>query len=127
MDWWLEGAISKHFRWVRNLSEAIFCIFLESEKKSKKKNFPGKIGFYRKKSVFIGKIDDFSPIFFFPIFPLQNIFQAHRNLIFLRKIGQFRRFFCPCLYLYIPILVRFSCSLSNCPISRRSTEQRLFL
>ena len=31
------------------------------------------------------------------------------------------------LYLYIPILVHFSCSLSDCPISHRSTEQRLFL
>ena len=65
MAWWLEGAISKHFGWVRNPSEATFCIFLESGKKSKKKKFPGKIGFYRKKSVFIGKIGDFSPIFFF--------------------------------------------------------------
>ena len=59
--------------------------------------FRRKIGFYRKKSVFIGKIGDFSPIFFFPIFPLQNLFQARRFPIFLRKIGQFRRNFVPCL------------------------------
>ena len=31
------------------------------------------------------------------------------------------------LYLYIPIFVRFSCSLLYCPISRKSTKQRLFL
>ena len=31
------------------------------------------------------------------------------------------------LYLYIPIIVRFSCSLLYCPIPRKSTEQRLFL
>ena len=88
MAWWLEGAFFRYFGWVRNPSEAIFCIFLESGKKSKKK-------FFQEKSVFIGKIGDFSPIFF-SIFPLQNLFQAHRNPIFLRKIGQFRRFFCPC-------------------------------
>ena len=74
MVWWLEGAISRHFGWVRNPSEAIFCIFLESGKKSKK-NFPGKIGFYRKKSVFIGKIGDFSPIFF-PYFSIPISFLA---------------------------------------------------
>ena len=31
------------------------------------------------------------------------------------------------IYLYISILVRFTCTLSDYPISRRSTEQRLFL
>ena len=51
-----------------------------------------KIGFYRKNRRFFSD-------FFFPIFPLQNLFQAHRNPIFLRKIGQFRRFFCPWFYL----------------------------
>ena len=50
MTWWLEGAISKHFGWVRNPLKVIFYIFLESGKKSKK--------------IFFQKIDFFLPIFF---------------------------------------------------------------
>ena len=71
-----------------------FFIFLELRKKSKKK-FPVKIGFfqkklefYREKSVFIGKISDFSSIFFLLIFPPENLFQHHRKPIFRRKIGR---------------------------------------
>ena len=56
MAWWLKGAIFKHFGWVRNPFKAIFYIFLESGKKSKKK--------IQEKSVFIGKIGDFFHIFF---------------------------------------------------------------
>ena len=51
--------------------------------------------FFGEKSVFIRKIGDFSPIFFFLIFSSQYLFQHHRNPIFLRKIGRNRRFFCP--------------------------------
>ena len=36
---------------------------------------------------------DFCLIFCRPFFPLQNLFEARRYPIFLRKIGQFRRFF----------------------------------
>ena len=53
----------------------------------KNRFFSEKNRFYRKKSVLSEKIGDFSPIFFFPIFPLQNLFQARRFPIFLRKIG----------------------------------------
>ena len=72
---------SKHVR-------SKFFIFLELGKKSEiffsKKNrdfsvkigiLSGNIGIYRKISVFIGKIGDFSPIFLFPIFHL-NIFSS---------------------------------------------------
>ena len=68
MAWWLEGAISRHFGWVRNPSEAIFCIFLESGKKSKKKKF-------QEKSVFIGK----------------NRFFSEKNRVLSEKIGFYRK------------------------------------
>ena len=112
MAWWLEGAFPGILGGFETRQKQFFCIFLESGKKSKKKNFQEKsvkigffsvkIGFFGEKSVFFGKnrflsekIGDFSPIFFFPIFPLQFLFQARRYPIFLRKIGQFRRFFVP--------------------------------
>ena len=44
----------------------------------------GNIGFYRKKSVFIGKIGDFSPIFLLPIFHPKIFSSIAEN-----------RFFCP--------------------------------
>ena len=69
MAWWLEGAIFRHFGSVRNPSKTIFCIFLESGKKSKKKKF-------QEKSVFIGKIGDFSLIFFFSNFSIPISFPA---------------------------------------------------
>ena len=98
--WWLEGVTSRHFGWVRNPSEAIFSYFWSQGKNWKKiRNFfsQEKSGFFRKKSVFIGNIDDFSPIFLLPIFPPENLFQHHRKPIFRRKIGRKKRFFCPCL------------------------------
>ena len=62
MAWWLEGAIFRHFGWVRNPSEAIFCI-------------PVKIDFFRGKNRFLSeKIGDFSPIFFFSDFSTAKSF-----------------------------------------------------
>ena len=90
MAWWLEGAISRHFGWVRNSSEAIFCIFLESGKKKKKKIsrknrffseknrfLSVKIGFFRRKIGFIGK----------------NRFYRKKSAIF-RRFFFFRFFHC---------------------------------
>ena len=81
MAWWLEGAFPGILGGFETRQKQFFCIFLESGKKSKKKNFQeksvfigknrffrGKIGFFQKKSVFFGKIGDFSPIFFFSDF-----------------------------------------------------------
>ena len=59
------------------------------------------IDIYRKISVFIGKIGDFSPIFLLPIFPPENLFQHRRKPIFRRKIDRKNRFFCPCIYQHI--------------------------
>ena len=121
MAWWLEGAISRHFGWVRNSSEAIFCIFLESGKKKKKKNFQeksvfiGKNRFFRGKSVFIGKnrflseksaifrrffFFDFSILISFPAPPKSDFSPKNRpkSVIFLSMVGwdhgqKNRRFF----------------------------------
>ena len=58
MAWWLEGAFPGILGGFETRQKQFFCIFLESGKKSKKKNFQEKsvkIGFFRKKSVFFGK------------------------------------------------------------------------
>ena len=88
MTWWLEGAISRHFGWVRNPQEAIFYIFLESGKKSKKK-------FFQEKSVFIGKIGDFSPIFFFRFFHCKIFSKPNEIRFFSEKSANFGDFFVP--------------------------------
>ena len=91
MAWWLEGAISKHFGWVRNPLEAIFCIFLESGKKSKKKFFQEKSVFFGEKSGFIGKnrfLSEQSAIFhrfFFSDFSLAKSFPGPQKSDFSRK------------------------------------------
>ena len=95
-----------------------FFAYFWSQEKKKKKNFQEKSVFFGEKSVFFGeksvffgeksvfigknrflseKSAIFRRFFFFPIFPLQNLFQARRFPIFLRKIGQFRRNFVPWL------------------------------
>ena len=108
MPWWLKGITSRYFGWVRNPSEANFSYFW-NQGKNQKFFFPGKIGIfrkisiflsgnigiYRKISVFIEKIGDFSSIFLLPIFPPENLFQHRRKLIFCRKIDRKNRFFCP--------------------------------
>ena len=100
MAWWLEGAISRHFGWVRNPLEAIFCIFLESGKKIKKKKFQEKSVFLGEKYVFIGKnrfLSEKSAIFrrfffFFRIFH-PNIFSSTTEIGFFSEksteIGDF--------------------------------------
>ena len=88
-----------HFFLILQLCLApVFNFFSLSDLKYNLSQISEKIGFFREKSDFFGKMSeffDFSSKFFRSIFPLQNLFQAHRNPIFLRKIGRFRRFFCP--------------------------------
>ena len=88
-----------HFFLILQLCLApVFNFFSLSDLKYNLPQISEKIGFFREKSDFFGKMSeffDFSPKFFQSIFPLQNLFHAHRNPIFLRKIGRFRRFFCP--------------------------------
>ena len=100
MVWWLEGAISRHFGWVRNPSEAIFCIFLESGKKSKKKNFQEKSVFFGEKSVFIGKIADF----FFSDFSTAKSFPSPPKSDFSPKNRPISTIFLS-LYIYIYIYI----------------------
>ena len=68
MAWWLEGATSKHFGWVRNPSEAIFYIFGAREKI--RNYFSGKNRFFPKNCQFFS--DFFTFEFSFPkSFPTQ--------------------------------------------------------
>ena len=91
MAWWLEGAIFRHFGWVRNPSEAIFSYFW-SQEKNQKKIFPGNIGFYRGKIEFYRKNRRFSPIFFSRFFH-PNIFSSTIEIRFFSEksaeIGDF--------------------------------------
>ena len=95
MVWWLEGVTFRHFGWVRNPSEANFSYFW-NQGKNQKFFFPGKIGIFRKKSVFYREISVF--------------IGKYRYLS--EKSAIFRRFFA----------IRFF----HCKIFSRPTEIRFF-
>ena len=71
-----------------------FFAYFWSQEKNQKKKFPGKIVFFGEKSVFIGKISDFSPIFFFFRFFHCKIFSRPTEIrFFSEKSVNFDDFF----------------------------------
>ena len=100
MAWWLEGAIAKHFWWVQNPAEAIFCIFLESGKNQKKK-FPGKIGFFWRKIGFYRKNRRFFTDFFFSDFSTAKSFPGPPKSDFSPKNRPISTIFLSLLSIYI--------------------------
>ena len=75
MAWWLEGAISRHFGWVRN-PEAIFFAYFWSQEKNKNKKFPGKIGFFSGINRFLSEKSAIFHRFFFSDFSIPISFPA---------------------------------------------------
>ena len=78
MAWWLEGATSKHFGWVRNPSKAIFSYFWSQGKNREKSKISGK---YRIFSIF----PDFLLIFFFRFYFVKIVSMPPENRFFADK------------------------------------------
>ena len=82
MTWWLEGATSRHFGWVRNPSEAIFSYFW-SQGKNREKNQK-----FREKSDFSEKSAIFSDFFKFRFFIPKIVSNPTENRFFAEKSAQ---------------------------------------
>ena len=83
MAWWLEGVNSGILGGFETLQKQFFHIFGAREK----------IRNFRKNSVFIEKIGDFSPIFFFRFFFPKIVSNPIKNRFFVEKLAEKNDFF----------------------------------